>query len=410
MNEDGLPIEAVEVDADRQEVAAIEPTQEQVKSLYEDLGIKASVPSGKAKGRPKAAAVRAKASDKDGAGDSADGKPADDDDKDKSKDAPAADADGDAGDGTDAKGAKDSKEAGKVQDEPKETDGGVRDDKPEGKKDSERGGEEDTNDGTGKSGEDEGKQDSAEEEGKRPGKSNPAVEQRFQKLTEESRAKDARIEELEQQIKENELKAREAEIAKEDPEYTVEDFKKVRDEYGEIHELDDDQAELAYRRWKDGFEQRKVEREAKFNREQSEEQRRQDEAEQLMRNSVAAYDELMGIYESTPQLDETSPEYDAEFSKIVMPLINDGVIYQEGTEPGNEAGVQPVIVGIRMKSSKVVDAIKSIREAKRTLPLNGTSDTVESRSNVNVNHSRSSDPTVKAANELYSHLGIDKRI
>lgn len=410
MNEDGSPIEEVEVDPDRQEGATIEPTQEQVKSLYEDLGIKASVPTGKAKGRPKAADVRAKASDKDGAGDPAAGKQADDDDKDKSKDAPAADADGDAGDGTDAKGAKDSKEAGKVQDEPKETDGGVRDDKPEGKKDSERGGEEDTNDGTSGAGEDEGKSDPAEEEGKRPGKSNPAVEQRFQKLTEESRAKDARIEELEQQIKENELKTREAQIAKEDPEYTVEDFKKVRDEYGEIHELDDDQAELAFRRWKDGFEQRKAEREARFNREQSDEQRRQEESEKLMRDSVAAYDELMGIYETTPQLDDTSPEFDEEFSKLVMPLINDGVIYKEGTEPGNEEGLQPIIVGIKMSPSKVVEAIKSVRDAKRTLPLNGTSDNVESRSNVNVQHSRSSDPTVKAANELYSHLGIDKRL
>jgi hypothetical protein len=70
----------------------------------------------------------------------------------------------------------------------------------------------------------------------------------------------------------------------------------------------------------------------------------------------------------------------------------------------------PVIVGLKVDPKKILAALRSIGNKKRNLPLNGVNDNVESRSNVNVPHSRSSDPTVNAANDLYKELGINKRI
>jgi hypothetical protein len=67
-------------------------------------------------------------------------------------------------------------------------------------------------------------------------------------------------------------------------------------------------------------------------------------------------------------------------------------------------------MGLNINPKKILDGMKKIQSTKRALPLNGLNDNVEVRSNVNVRHSRSSDPAVHAANELYKELNINKRL
>lgn len=397
---------------------ASDPTTDEVTSLYNDLGIKAPIPTGAAKGRPKSTKVRAEDDKKKPAGNSDSGKKEEDaDDKGKSKDAPASDKDVDTGDKTDAKGAKVSKDSTEVSDESKEADAGVRKTESRSEEDSKRGREEDPELGAERTGQEEhdkgaaSEEEDTDEEGvKRPGKSNPAVEQRFQKLTAELKARDELIEKQAKELEETQRKQFESKVAQEDPEYTIDDFRKVRDESGAVLELDENQAELAWRRWQDGYNQRKSEREAQFNHEAAVKQYQQEAADNLMKSSVEAYDTLTGILDSYPELNSTSEEFDEELSSIVMPLIHDTIIYQEGTEPGNEEGVKSVIVGMHMNPTKILEAINRIKTSKRSLPLNGVNDNVEVRSNVNVQHGRSSDPTVNAANQLYKELNISKRL
>ena len=129
-----------------------------------------------------------------------------------------------------------------------------------------------------------------------------------------------------------------------------------------------------------------------------------------MRSSVEAYDTLTNILDTYPELQKNSEEFDEDFSNRVMPLIEDMIIYQEGTEPGNENGVQSVIIGMKVNPNKMLEVIKEIKGQKRNLPLNGLNDTVDTRSDVSVPHSRSSDSVVNQANKLYKHFGINKRL
>jgi hypothetical protein len=105
----------------------------------------------------------------------------------------------------------------------------------------------------------------------------------------------------------------------------------------------------------------------------------------------------------------TSGKFDADFAAEALPIIKDSIEYLPGTEPGNAEDNLPVIVGLKLHPKRILDALKKMENKKRELPLNGVNDNVESRSNVAVPHSRSSDPTVQAANELMKELKIDKR-
>ena len=398
-------------------------TTDEVASLYNDLGIKAPVPTDSAKRRPKTTKVRTEDSEKkdpgsaDNDGKSKGGRKAEDsDDKDKSKNAPNSNSDGDAGDAADSKTPKNSSKDGKIQDESEEAGKGVRKDKSESEGDSKPGGEGDADGSDKRTGQEAHESGDSEEEGeddeqgKRPGKSNPAVEQRIQKLANEKKEAIERAENLEKQLREVTQKQVQEKISQEDPEYKMEDFRKVRDDEGNIHELDDNQAELAYRRWKDGYDARKEERNAAMNREEAIENYKREAQETLMRSSAEAYDTLTDILDKFPELKVDSGKFDKEFSGKVMPLIEDMIIYQRGTEPGNEAGKQPVIIGMSMNPTKMLKVINEIKTQKRNLPLNGLNDTVDTRSDVNVPHSRSSDSTVNQANDLYKHLGINKRL
>lgn len=401
---------------------AAEATADEVGKMYEELGIKATVPTGKAKGRPKASGVRAKDTEQKSDADSDAGRKASNS-KSKSKDAPDSDQNGDSGDEDNPKKSQKRQGDGKVSDESEKAGTGVRKTEPESDEDSESGSKGQSDGTDERDGQDSQqskdssqKQDDEEDggnpekKGKRPGKSNPEVERRFQKMTTDIREREQRIEELERQLQETVAKQREQQVQQEDPEYTVEDFRKVRDEDGNVVDLEPDQAELYWRRWKDGFEQRKAEREAEYQRQSALEQQEQEYTQRLMQQSAEAYDTLTGIMDEYPELNPGSGSFDQSLSDEIMPLIHETIIYQPGTEPGNEEGVQPVIVGMRMNPKSFLGVINRIRTAKRNLPLNGINDTVESRSNVSVKHSRSSDPTVRAANDLYKELGIDKRL
>lgn len=379
-------------------------TESEVKQLYDELGIKAPTPSGKAKGRPKASSVRAKDGKSKDTGSADNGEEKDADDKSKSKNAPASNENGDSGDEADEKGAKKRTDSGKVSDESEEADKGVRESESKGEEDSERRGE-----GDSETRDDDAEEKDDQEKGKRPGKSNPEVERRIQRLANESRAKDERIAELERQIQQSTQEYQQSLVAQQDPEYTLDDFRRVRDEEGNILDLDQDQAELAYRRWQDDYRQRQSEREAQYQHEQAIARYQQEAQEKLMQSSVEAYDTLNEILESYPELQQ-GEHFDQEFSDAVMPLIEETIIYQDGTEPGNPDGNTPVIIGMRVNPQNTLKALKQVRDARRSLPLNGLNDSVETRSNVSVPHSRSSDPTVNAANDLYRELGINKRI
>jgi hypothetical protein len=413
MNEDqrNEPLEQIEAGAaGAPEGAVNQPTADDVKAMYDELGIKAPAPTGKPKGRPKTASVRAEDDAKNKPGDPSAGSAKNADDKGKSKDAPASSDDGDSGDDSDAKGAKKQSDSRKVQNESGDADKGVRKAKSDAEEDSERRGEDDTELGDNGARQEGDESDDEAEEGKRPGKSNPAVEKRFQRLTEEKRAAEERAAELERKLSEKEQAVQQSKIAQEDPEYTIDDFRKVRDEQGNIIDLDPERAELAWRRWKDGYDQRAAEREASYQREQQATQEREEQAEQIMRSSVAAYDHLASMMDDFPELVESSGKFDADFAAKAMPIINKAIIYAPGTEPGNPEGNQGVVIGLRIDPREILDVLRDVKNEKRTLPLNGLDDNIESRSNVSVPHSRSSDSTVNAANELYKELGINKRI
>lgn len=403
------------------EGAVAEPEAAEVEALYKDLGIKAPVPTGKAKGRPKTSKVRAEDDAEENAGDSKNGKQGNVDGKGKSSNASGDDSDGDSGDDSDSKGSKVGKDSGKVSDESEEADKGVRGAKSRAEEDSERGSEDDSDggaDGTGqangKSSDSEGEgseeEDSEAEKGKRPGKSNPEIEKRIQKLNSEKKAAEERASALEKQLREKDQAVQQSKIAQEDPEYTVEDFRKVRDRDGNIIDLDPERAELAWRRWKDGYDQRAEERQAKANHVAAQAEREDEMVRDTMKKSADAYDSLAALMDEYPELVSTSGKFDEDFAADAMPIIQEAIEYLPGTEPGNPNDNLPVIVGLRIDPKKILAAMKGISNKKRNLPLNGRNDNVEAGSNVNVPHRRSSDPTVNAANELYKELGINKRI
>lgn len=419
-DQDQQPIEQNERPAGAPEGAVgAEPSADDIKALYEATGVKAPIPTGKAKGRPSTSSVRAKKSDEDGAGnsDSKRQKAGNDDNKGQSKNALDADGDDDSGNKADASKSKNGKDAGKVQDESGEADKGVRDAESRGKGDSERGREEDSELGAERAGQeehDEGAEaeasDDDEKDIKRPGKSNPAVERRMQQLTAEKREAEERAAELERRLQEKEQAVQQSKIAQEDPEYTIEDFAKVRDEDGNILDLDDNEAELAWRRWKDGYDARAEQRNAEQNRQQQQKQQAEQRAEQIMRSSVQAYDHLASMMDDFPELVSDSGQFDADFAAKAMPIVQKAIVYAPGTQPGNPEGNAAVIIGLRVDPREILEAMRGIRNEKRSLPLNGLDDNIESRSNVNVPHSRSSDPTVNAANDLYKQLNINKRL
>lgn len=413
MNEDGTPIEAGAAGAP--EGAVIEPTADEVGKMYDELGIKAPKPTGATKGRPKASSVRAKDSGKKGAESSSSRAEKDAEDENESEDAQASNKNGGAGRKGNSNGEKTGKDSGEVREESEEAGGGVRKTESKSNGDSESGREEDSELGDEGAGQEAHESDDETEEGedtegKRPGKSNPAVERRMQQLANEKRAAEERAAELERQLMEKEQAVAQAKIAQEDPEYTIEDFAKVRDEDGTIIDLDPDEAELAWRRWKDGYDQRAEQRNAEMNRRMQEQRQAEAQAEQIMRSSVQAYDHLASMMEDFPELVGSSGQFDADFAAKAMPIVQKAIVYSPGTEPGNPEGNQPIIVGLRVDPKEILEAMRDIRKEKRTLPLNGLDDNIESRSNVNVPHRRSSDPTVNAANELYKELGINKRI
>lgn len=416
------PVEPGAEEAAASEGAGSEPSTDEIKELYEATGVKAPVPTGKAKGRPKSAGVRDK-NDKSEDGKSAEPGRGKETDKSKSKSKTASDSgkDESTGDKADAEGKKVGEDAGKVSDESKDSGKGVRGAESKSEKDSEQGSESDSDGGDGgtgedsdksdsKKGEDSGGEGSEDEKGKRPGKSNPEVEKRFQKLTGDVKERDQVIADLQKKLQETTQKQQQEKIAQEDPEYTVDDFRKVKDREGNIVELDTERAELAWRRWKDGYDQRATEREAKANYEANQQQREAETTRQLMQDSSNAYDALAGLMDEYPELVSDSGKFDADFAADAMPIIHEAIQYAPGTEPGNAEDNPPVIVGLKIDPKKILTAMKGISNKKRNLPLNGVNDNVDSSSNVNVPHTRSSDPTVQAANELYKDLGIKKRI
>lgn len=384
--------------------ATTEPTTDEVSNMYKELGIKTPKSTDKPTGRPKASDVRAKDAKSEDDSDTKSGRKDEDTSKGKSKDAPVDDKDGDAGNDADTKSAKVSKKDGEVSDESEEAEPGVRKAKSDAEEEAESGSEDDAKQG------DDGAESESDEEGKRPGKSNPKVEQRFQRLTSEVKERDELIERLQRELQETTQQKEQAKIAQEDPEFTIEDFAKVRDENGNILDLDPERAELAWRRWKDGYDDRADQRNAEANRQAALEQAQNDYSENIMRQSVEAYDTLAGLMDEYPELVSGSGKFDASFASKAMPVIQEAIVYQEGTEPGNSEGNQAIIMGLKLNPKTILNALKGIQAERRALPLNGLNDNVETRSNVNVQHSRSSDPTVNAANELYKELKINKRI
>lgn len=397
---------------------AATPSQEEIGNLYKDLGIKAPVPTGKTPGRPKANGGGAKKdSEQDDDGGATGKRQASVDGSDKSKTASASGKDGGDGGSADSKGSKDGSQGGKdggsdgkVSGDGSGDEEGVRKTQSRDNKDASGSGEGDDDEANGGDGKDGGESEGEAEQGKRPGKSNPEVEQRFQKLTAEKKAAEERAEKLEQQLQQQAREREQAKVAESDPQYKVEDFKIVRDnKTGEIRELTDEQAQLAYYRWKEGYDQRAAERQAAENKAAAEEARIDDNARKLMKTSVEAYDALASLMDDYPEL-VTGDKFDKEFAADAMPIIQESIQYLEGTEPGNAEGKLPIIVGLKIDPRKILEALKKQNSRKRSLPLNGTRDNVESGSSVSVPHSRSSDPVVNQANELYKSLGINKRV
>lgn len=381
-------------------------TAKQAQELYDDLGIKAKVPTDST--RSKSSSVRAKDTKSKDSKSSEGGEKETSDDKSESKTAPDTTKTSDDGNKSNPKGKKDGDEDGQVHGDSEKSGKGDGEDKPEGSGDTKRGSEDDADgtddDATRGDGEEEG------DEGKRAGKSNPKIEQRFQKLTSEIKERDQKLQELQEELEKARRQQWEDNNNAEDPEYKLEDFRTVRDENGNVLDLDDDQAELAYRRWKDGYDARREERESKYSEEQEIARYAEDATRRVMQSSANAYDTLTSILDEMPELNPKSDKFDKDFSAQVMPIINDSILYQPGTEPGNEENRQSVIVGLKIDPRKVITAMNAIRTAKRAVPLNGLSDSVEDANTKTVSHSRSSDPIINQANELYKELGIKKRL
>ena len=370
--------------------------KKQAKQLYEEFGVKADVP--KTRGRPKK-------SDSGDEGKSevdkrtSNTKRGDGSNQSKPKDEASSDDNDDSGNESQKVVKKDAKDNSKVSKDAEKTGDGTDEDKSEQDGSSERGSSGDSER------DDEGNESG--EEVKRPGKSSPAAERRIRQLNSEKNEAVARAEQAERKYAQLQQQLDQERVQLEDPEYTLEDFRHVQDENGNILELDDIQQELAYRRWKDGYNERQAERENQALQSQIQDYREYQQSEEIMRKSVEAYDLLNNILENTAELDVRSDKFDKEFSDTIMPLIEGSLEYAPGTEPGNPYGNNPVITGFSLDPRLILQAASTLRNTKRNIPLNAFDATVESE-DAAYYHSPSSDPLEQAADKLYKMYGIKK--
>lgn len=370
--------------------------EKQAKQLYEEFGVKADVP--KTRGRPK------KSDSGDEGKSEVDKRTSNEKRKNgsnqsKPKDEASSDDNDDSGNESQKVVKKDAKDNSKVSKGAEKTGDGTDEDKSEQDGSSERGSSGDSER------DDEGNESG--EEVKRPGKSSPAAERRIRQLNSEKNEAVARAEQAERKYAQLQQQLEQERVQLEDPEYTLEDFRHVQDENGNILELDDIQQELAYRRWKDGYNERQAERENQALQSQIQDYREYQQSEEIMRKSVEAYDLLNNILENTAELDVRSDKFDKEFSDTIMPLIEGSLEYAPGTEPGNPYGNNPVITGFSLDPRLILQAASTLRNTKRNIPLNALDATVESE-DAAYYHSPSSDPLEQAADKLYKMYGIKK--
>lgn len=370
--------------------------EKQAKQLYEEFGVKADVP--KTRGRPK------KSDSGDEGKSEVDKRTSNEKRKNgsnqsKPKDEASSDDNDDSGNESQKVVKKDAKDNSKVSKDAEKTGDGTDEDKSEQDGSSERGSSGDSER------DDEGNESG--EEVKRPGKSSPAAERRIRQLNSEKNEAVARAEQAERKYAQLQQQLEQERVQLEDPEYTLEDFRRVQDENGNILELDDIQQELAYRRWKDGYNERQAERENQALQSQIQDYREYQQSEEIMRKSVEAYDLLNNILENTAELDVRSDKFDKEFSDTIMPLIEGSLEYAPGTEPGNPYGNNPVITGFSLDPRLILQAASTLRNTKRNIPLNALDATVESE-DAAYYHSPSSDPLEQAADKLYKMYGIKK--
>lgn len=370
--------------------------EKQAKQLYEEFGVKADVP--KTRGRPK------KSDSGDEGKSEVDKRTSNEKRKNgsnqsKPKDEASSDDNDDSGNESQKVVKKDAKDNSKVSKDAEKTGDGTDEDKSEQDGSSERGSSGDSER------DDEGNESG--EEVKRPGKSSPAAERRIRQLNSEKNEAVARAEQAERKYAQLQQQLEQERVQLEDPEYTLEDFRHVQDENGNILELDDIQQELAYRRWKDGYNERQAERENQALQSQIQDYREYQQSEEIMRKSVEAYDLLNNILENTAELDVRSDKFDKEFSDTIMPLIEGSLEYAPGTEPGNPYGNNPVITGFSLDPRLILRAASILRNTKRNIPLNALDATVESE-DAAYYHSPSSDPLEQAADKLYKMYGIKK--
>lgn len=370
--------------------------EKQAKQLYEEFGVKADVP--KTRGRPK------KSDSGDEGKSEVDKRTSNEKRKNgsnqsKPKDEASSDDNDDSGNESQKVVKKDAKDNSKVSKDAEKTGDGTDEDKSEQDGSSERGSSGDSER------DDEGNESG--EEVKRPGKSSPAAERRIRQLNSEKNEAVARAEQAERKYAQLQQQLEQERVQLEDPEYTLEDFRRVQDENGNILELDDIQQELAYRRWKDGYNERQAERENQALQSQIQDYREYQQSEEIMRKSVEAYDLLNDILENTAELDVRSDKFDKEFSDTIMPLIEGSLEYAPGTEPGNPYGNNPVITGFSLDPRLLLQAASTLRNTKRNIPLNALDATVESE-DAAYYHSPSSDPLEQAADKLYKMYGIKK--
>lgn len=370
--------------------------EKQAKQLYEEFGVKADVP--KTRGRPK------KSDSGDEGKSEVDKRTSNEKRKNgsnqsKPKDEASSDDNDDSGNESQKVVKKDAKDNSKVSKDAEKTGDGTDEDKSEQDGSSERGSSGDSER------DDEGNESG--EEVKRPGKSSPAAERRIRQLNSEKNEAVARAEQAERKYAQLQQQLEQERVQLEDPEYTLEDFRHVQDENGNILELDDIQQELAYRRWKDGYNERQAERENQALQSQIQDYREYQQSEEIMRKSVEAYDLLNDILENTAELDVRSDKFDKEFSDTIMPLIEGSLEYAPGTEPGNPYGNNPVITGFSLDPRLILQTASTLRNTKRNIPLNALDATVESE-DAAYYHSPSSDPLEQAADKLYKMYGIKK--
>lgn len=370
--------------------------EKQAKQLYEEFGVKADIP--KTRGRPKKSdsGDEGKSEVRDRASNT---KRGDGSNQSKPKDEASSDDNDGSRNESQKVVKKDAKDNSKVSKDAEKTGDGTDEDKSEQDGSSERGGSEDSER------DDEGSEGG--EEVKRPGKSSPAAERRIRQLNSEKNEAVARAEQAERKYAQLQQQLEQERVQLEDPEYTLEDFRHVQDENGNILELDDIQQELAYRRWKDGYNERQAERENQALQSQIQDYREYQQSEEIMRKSVEAYDLLNNILENTAELDVRSDKFDKEFSDTIMPLIEGSLEYAPGTEPGNPYGNNPVITGFSLDPRLILQAASTLRNTKRNIPLNALDATVESE-DAAYYHSPSSDPLEQAADKLYKMYGIKK--